>query len=269
MLARPGKPSRLIAVDYEVLPHVTDVDAAMQASAPLLHETMFTEGVDPKPTQPSNIAKRTQYGHGDIEAGFKQADIVVERSFKTEQTHQGYIEPHACVASVNSDGTCEMWVCTQGHFVYRQQCAELLGIDISKLRVTSSEIGGGFGGKTHIWAEPIALALSRKAGRPVKLVMSREEVFRASGPTSATSIEVKIGAKKDGTITAASATLRYSCGPYVGPWAEPRRDDLVCVLRPEARENGRLRGAGQSAQDGGLSRAIRADGRLRGGKRHR
>ena len=112
-----------------------------------------------------------------------------------------------------------MWVCTQGHFVYRQQCAALLGLDVSKLRVTSSEIGGGFGGKTHIWAEPIALALSRKAGRPVKLVMSREEVFRASGPTSATSIDVKIGARNDGTITAASATLSYSCGPYDGPWA--------------------------------------------------
>ena len=146
--------------------------------------------------------------------------VIVERSFKTEQTHQGYIEPHACVASVSSDGTGDLWVCTQGHFVYRQHCAQLLGMDVSKLRVTSSEIGGGFGGKTHVWAEPVALALSRKAGRPVKLVMSREEVFRASGPTSATSIDVKIGATKDGTITAASATLRYSCGPYSGMWAE-------------------------------------------------
>ena len=191
----------------------------MKSSAPLLHDTVFTGGVEPKPTTASNITNRTQYGHGDVEAGFKEADVVIERSFKTEQTHQGYIEPHACVASVNPDGTCEMWVCTQGHFVYRQQCAELLGLDVSKLRVTSSEIGGGFGGKTHIWAEPIALALSRKAGRPVKLVMSREEVFRASGPTSATSIDVKIGARNDGTITAASATLRYSCGPYTGPWA--------------------------------------------------
>ena len=209
----------LIEVDYEVLAHVTDVDEAMKSSAPLLHDTVFTGGVEPKPTTASNITNRTQYGHGDVEAGFKEADVVIERSFKTEQTHQGYIEPHACVASVNPDGTCEMWVCTQGHFVYRQQCAQLLGLDVSKLRVTSSEIGGGFGGKTHIWAEPIALALSRKAGRPVKLVMSREEVFRASGPTSATSIDVKIGARNDGTITAASATLRYSCGPYTGPWA--------------------------------------------------
>ncbi|MCC6718195.1 MAG: xanthine dehydrogenase family protein molybdopterin-binding subunit [Acetobacteraceae bacterium] len=209
----------LIEVDYEVLAHVTDVDEAVKDSAPLLHETVFTGGVEPKPTRPSNIANRSQYGHGDIEAGFKEADVVVARSFKTEQTHQGYIEPHACVANVNADGSGELWVCTQGHFVFRQQCATLLGMEVSKLRVTSSEIGGGFGGKTHIWAEPVALALSRKAGRPVKLVMSREEVFRASGPTSATSIDVKIGVRKDGTITAASATLRYSCGPYTGPWA--------------------------------------------------
>ena len=209
----------LIKVEYEVLPHVTDVDEAMKPSAPLLHMACFTKGVEPKPTVSSNIASRSQFGHGDVDAGFAEADIVLERSFKTEQSHQGYIEPHACVAKVNADGTAELWVCTQGHFVFRQQCAELLGIEVSKLRVTSSEIGGGFGGKTHVWAEPVALALSREAGWPVKVVMSREEVFRATGPTSATSIDVKIGVKKDGTITAASAELRFTCGPYVGPWA--------------------------------------------------
>ncbi|MET3596550.1 CO/xanthine dehydrogenase Mo-binding subunit [Mesorhizobium shonense] len=211
---------KLIEVDYEVLPHVTDVDEAMNHHAPLINDAIFTEGLEEKPVKPSNVCKRTQYGHGDIHQGFAEADFVVERSFKTEQTHQGYIEPHACVASVNPDGTADLWVCTQGHFVYRQHCAQLLGLEASKLRVTSSEIGGGFGGKTHVWAEPVALALSRKAGRPVKLVMTRDEVFRASGPTSATSIDVKIGARKDGTITAAEATLRYSCGPYAGMWAE-------------------------------------------------
>lgn len=219
--ARTAKQAlKLIEVDYEVLPHVTDVDEAMKHSAPVLNETIFTEGVELKPGKPSNVTKRTQYGHGDIEVGFGQADYIVERSFKTEQTHQGYIEPHACVANVSSDGTADLWVCTQGHFVYRQHCAHLLGMDVSKLRVISSEIGGGFGGKTHVWAEPVALALSRKAGRPVKLVMTRDEVFRASGPTSATSIDVRICARKDGTITAAEATLRYSCGPYAGMWAE-------------------------------------------------
>lgn len=211
---------KLIEVEYEVLPHVVDVDAATQPDAPLINDAIFTGGVEPKPENPSNVANRSEFGHGDIEAGFAEADFIVERSYKTEQTHQGYIEPHACVASCNPDGTADLWVCTQGHFVYRQTCAELLGLDVSKLRVTSSEIGGGFGGKTHVWAEPLALALSRKAGRPVKLVMSREEVFRASGPTSATSIDVKIGARKDGSITAASATLRYSNGPYADMWAE-------------------------------------------------
>ena len=211
---------KLIKVEYEILPHVTDVDEAVKAKAPLLHKTCFTEGVEPKPAKPSNIAKRTQFGHGDVDAGFKEADIIVERNFKTEQTHQGYIEPHACVASVSPDGTGELWVCTQGHFVYRNHCAMLLGMDVSKLRVTSSEIGGGFGGKTHVWGEPVALALSRKANRPVKLVMTRDEVFRASGPTAATSIDVRIGVKKDGTITAADATLRFSGGPYYGMWAE-------------------------------------------------
>ena len=211
---------KLIVVDYELLPHVTDVDEAMKHTAPLINDTIFTEGLEEKPVKPSNVTKRSQFGHGDVHQGFGHADFIVERSFKTEQTHQGYIEPHACVANVSSDGTADLWVCTQGHFVYRQHCAQLLGLEASKLRVTSSEIGGGFGGKTHVWAEPVALALSRKAGRPVKLVMTRDEVFRASGPTSATSIDVKIGARKDGTITAAEATLRYSSGPYAGTWAE-------------------------------------------------
>ena len=234
------KALKLIKVDYEVLPHVTDVDEAMKPSAPVIHDDIFTEGVEPRPEKASNVAKRSEFGHGDVAAGFKQADVVVEKSFKTEQSHQGYIEPHACLASVGPDGQGELWVTTQGHFVFRNTCAQLLGMDISKLRVTASEIGGGFGGKTHVWTEPVALALSRKANRPVKLVMSREEVFRASGPTSSTSIDVKIGAKKDGTITAAEATLRYQDGAFAYMWAELGRDDVVCLLRSEKREDHRL-----------------------------
>jgi CO/xanthine dehydrogenase Mo-binding subunit len=211
---------KLIEVDYEVLPHVTDVDEAIKKESHLVRHVSEPTGLDPELEFSPNMVKTSTYGHGDLEAGFKRADAIVERTYKTEQTHQGYIEPHACVASVNADGTGDLWVCTQGHFAYRHFCARLLGMQVSKLRVTSSEIGGGFGGKTHVWTEPIALALSRKAGRPVKLVMSREEVFRASGPTSATSIDVRIGATKDGVITAASSTLRYTAGPYEGSWAD-------------------------------------------------
>jgi CO/xanthine dehydrogenase Mo-binding subunit len=142
--------------------------------------------------------------------------VIVERSFRTEATHQGYIEPHACLANMGSDGQGEIWGCTQGHFALRNVAAALVGMEVSKLRFTASEIGGGFGGKTTVFLEPLALALSRKSGRPVKMVMSREEVFRASGPTSSTSIDVKIGAKKDGKITAALATLRFQGGAFAG-----------------------------------------------------
>ncbi len=217
--ATARKALKLIEVTYKVLPHVTDVDEALAKAAPIIHTHIVTEG-GPKSEHATNHNKYCEYGHGDVESGFKEADVVVSRSFKTEQSHQGYIEPHSVSASVSPDGTAEMFVCTQGHFVYRNQCAQLLGMDASKLRVTASEIGGGFGGKTHVWAEPVALALSRKANRPVKLTMTRDEVFRATGPTSSTSIDVKIGAKRDGTITAAWAELRYQSGCFPGNWAE-------------------------------------------------
>ena len=213
------KALKLIKVSYKKLPHVTDVDAAMKPNAPIIQPYVRTVGVEPKPKKASNIAQVSEFGHGDVDAGFKQADVIIEKTYKTEQTHQGYIEPHACLASVGPDGHGELWVTTQGPFVYRDTCAALLGMDIAKLKVTSSEIGGGFGGKTHVWMEPVALALSRKANRPVKLEMTREEVFRATGPTSSTSVDVKIGAKKNGTITAASANLRYQGGAFPGIWA--------------------------------------------------
>src|SRR4029453_13299977 len=128
----------------------------------------------------------------------------------------GYIEPHACLASVSPDGSGELWVCTQGHFMVRNVSAQVLGMDISRLRVTASEIGGGFGGKTHVWMEPIALALSRKANRPGKGGVAREGVCKAPRPTPSTSIDVKIGDTKDGTIFAAEAVLRYQGGAFVG-----------------------------------------------------
>jgi len=213
-----NKALKLIKVEYKVLPHVTDVDEAMKDKAPIVQPHIRTTGVQPTPESASNVAQRSEFGHGDLDLGFAEADVVIEKSYKTEQTHQGYIEPHACLASVGPDGQGELWVTTQGHFVFRNVCSTLLGMDVAKLKVTSSEIGGGFGGKTHVWMEPLALALSRKANRPVKLTLSREEVFRCTGPTSSTSVDVKIGVKRDGTITAGLATLRYQDGAFPGIW---------------------------------------------------
>ena len=220
---------KLIDVQYEVLPHVIDVVDAMKPEAPLLHEDLYTAGVEPKPERPSNIAKRVEIGHGDVEAGFARADVIVEREFSTQPVHQGYIEPHAALASVSEDGAVELWCTTQGHFIVRAHCARLLGLDIGKVRVTASEIGGGFGGKTVVYLEPLAVALSRKAKRPVKLVMSREEVFKASGPTSGARIKVKLGATRDGKFTAAFAELKYQAGAFQGSPVQP---GTMCAFAP-------------------------------------
>lgn len=201
-----------ITVDYEVLPHVLDVDEAMKLDAPVLLKNRKQESV---PSDVSdNVLTRTEYGHGDPEEGFKKADLVVERTFKTAATHQGYIEPHACLATLGADGQGDLWVCTQGHYMVRNTCAAILGLDAGRLRVIPSEIGGGFGGKTTVFLEPTALLLSRKSGRPVKMTMTRDEVFRASGPTASTSIDIKIGMTKDGKITAATGDYRYQNGAY-------------------------------------------------------
>ena len=219
----------LIDVDYEVLPHVLDVVDAMAPDAPLLHEDMITAGVEPTPTKPSNIAKVVEFKLGDVAAGFAEADIVIEREFSTQPVHQGYIEPHSCIANYSEDGQAELWCTTQGHFVVRGHCAKLLGMDVSKLRVTASEIGGGFGGKTVVYLEPVALMLSRKSGQPVKMTMSREEVFRASGPAAGTRVWVKIGMTNEGRITAGEAVLKYQAGAFQGSPVQP---GCMCAFAP-------------------------------------
>jgi CO/xanthine dehydrogenase Mo-binding subunit len=206
---------KLIEVEYELLPHVTDVDEAMKPDAPVVREGAQDHSVPEG--LPPNIVSYMDFGHGDLEAGFSDADLVMEKTYKTEAAHQGYIEPHACVGQLGQDGKGEMWICTQGQWFIRKMCASVLGLEASQLRVTPSEIGGGFGGKTTIFSEALSLALSRKAGgRPVKLVMTRSEVLRATGPTASASMDVKIGMKKNGKMTAASAVFRMQGGAFPG-----------------------------------------------------
>ena len=206
----------LIEVHYEVLPHVIDVVEAMGPNAPILHEDLVTEGVTPAPERASNVASRVEFGLGDTDAGFAQADIVVERSFTTKPVHQGYIEPQAALASASEDGQCQLWSTTQAQFFARTICARVLGLELSQIRVIPTEVGGGFGGKIIAAIEPVAVLLSRKSGRPVRIVLSREEVFRAMGPTSGTAIRIRMGAARDGRITAAEAELRFQAGAFPG-----------------------------------------------------
>ena len=132
------------------------------------------------------------------------------------------------MAQLDHDGQGEMWVCTQGHWYIRQMCASVLGLEASKLCVTPSEIGGGFGGKTTIFIEPLALALSKKSGgRPVKIVMSRAEVLRATGPTASASMDVKIGITKDGYLTSGLVEFRMQGGAFGG---SPVSEALQCAF---------------------------------------
>jgi CO/xanthine dehydrogenase Mo-binding subunit len=206
----------LIEVTYEVLPHVTDLEAAMLPDAPVLHEDLFTGGLETRPERASNIAKRNALERGDLNQAFADAQVVVKGRYVTAAVHQGYIEPHACVAAWGADGQCQVWSSSQGQFMVRTYCAKVLGLEASDIRVTPAEIGGGFGGKTTVYLEPLALALSRQCGAPVKLVMSREEVFRATGPTSGAVCEVQLGALRDGTIIAADVVLKYQAGAFPG-----------------------------------------------------
>ena len=204
----------LIKVEYEVLPPAMSVKQAMEADAPLLHEDLFTSELGELSDKASNVASHMAFETGDVEDGFKRADVVLEREYETASVHQGYIEPHNSTAFWNTDGQLNIWCSTQGPFVVRTSVADVLRHPVSRVKVTPMEIGGGFGGKITAYLEPIAALLSKKSGRPVKLLMSRTEVFEASGPAPGTWMKVKLGATNDGKITAADIFLAFEAGAY-------------------------------------------------------
>ncbi|MEW6751052.1 MAG: xanthine dehydrogenase family protein molybdopterin-binding subunit [Candidatus Latescibacterota bacterium] len=205
-----------IRVEYEVLPAVVDVRQAMRPDAPLLHANQTTHEFGQDTGRLSNVASHDRDEMGDVEGAFAQADVVVEREFTTATVHQGYIEPHNTTVWWKADGTLTVWVSTQGPFEIRAQLSEVLQIPVSRIRVIPCEIGGGFGGKFPAYMEPAAAILSHKTGHPVKMVMTRAEVFQGSGPAPGSYIRVKMGATRDGRITAAQAYLAYEAGAFPG-----------------------------------------------------
>ena len=207
----------MIKVEYEPLPAVLDIQQAMSADAPLLHAGLRTNDMGQPGASPSNIASHEQFRKGDVEKGFAEAAVIVEREFHTAAVHQGYLEPQNALAFYDIDGQVTIWCSTQGAFGVREQVAEILQIPAGRIRVIPLEVGGGFGGKNRAYLEPLAVLLSQKSGcRPVKMEMSQGEVLAATGPTSASIIRVKVGANKEGLITAATASLAYAAGAFPG-----------------------------------------------------
>ncbi|MDE0720258.1 MAG: xanthine dehydrogenase family protein molybdopterin-binding subunit [Dehalococcoidia bacterium] len=212
----------LIEVDYEVLKPVLSIKDAMADDAPLLHENLtthfkierFARGDDTGAQ--SNIASHIQHKLGDIEKGFAEADVILEREFTTQTVHQGYIEPHASTATWAGDGRLTIWTCTQGAFAIRSSCSAILDIPESRIKVIPTEIGGGFGAKATTYLEPVAAILSKKSGRPVKVIMSRKDVFEGTGPAAASWMKTKIGATNVGKITAAQLWIAFDAGAFPG-----------------------------------------------------
>ena len=239
----------LIEVEYEVLPSATNVLDAMKEDAPVLHErlaNLSNPGVrvggyrdDDDTEKSTNIANRFVFEIGDIEQGFQEATTIVEREFRTASVHQGYIEPHNATAHWSPDGNLTIWCSTQGHFAVREQTALVLGIPISKVKVVPMEIGGGFGGKTLVYMEPVAATLAKKSGHPIKITMSRTEVFEGTGPTSGSYMRMKMGVDKDGKITAAEGMLAYEAGAFPG---SPVNPGAQCMLGPYDIPNARVEG---------------------------
>ena len=223
----------LIEVEYDVLPPVVTIEDALSPSAPILHDDGMDEIVEdlftPMDGKPSNIARTVEMGFGDIEEGFSQADIILERVYETAMSHQGYIEPHNATAVWNHDGKITIWTSTQGAFGIRQNVSRILDVSLGDLRVVPAEIGGGFGGKNVVYLEPLAALLSKKSGRPVQMTMSRTAVLEAPGPTSGPRSFVKIGATKDGKLVAADIRLEYEAGAYPG---SPVAGGARCALGP-------------------------------------
>ena len=219
----------LIDVEYEPLPHVTGVLEAMEDGAPILHEDMKTTSMGEETDKVSNVANHFQHKMGEPDDGFAEADVVVEREFTTQTVHQGYIETHNATALWNEEGQLTIWTSTQGAFSVRDQMSEILQMPISKIKIVPLEIGGGFGGKISVYLDPVAALLSKKTGHPVKMTMTRDEVFEGTGPTPGSYLKVKMGATNDGRLTAATAYMAYEAGAYPG---SPVGAGAGCIFTP-------------------------------------
>ncbi|MFL2764101.1 MAG: xanthine dehydrogenase family protein molybdopterin-binding subunit [Dehalococcoidia bacterium] len=213
----------LIEIKYELIQSVTNVEDAMASNAPIIH-----------PEYPGNVASQDKLNIGDIDEGFNKADIIIEKEFRTSTVHQGYIELHSATALWQPNNHVTLWTSSQGHFQIRDRTAAILGIEPSSIKSVPMEIGGGFGGKTTIYLEPISAMLSKMTGQPVKTTMNRAEVLEASGPTSGSYMKIKMGSTNQGKLVAAEAKLVFEAGAFPG---SPIGGASQCIFSPYDIEN--------------------------------
>jgi CO/xanthine dehydrogenase Mo-binding subunit len=222
---------QLVQVETEPLAPVIDLDAAvapdadrarvgrevvpLEASAESQHAAVGggVEQFTPDEPMSDNVAKRTGYRRGDVEATLQASDAVVDATFVTNWVHQGYIEPQVAVAELDPDGALHVTASTQGSFHTRSELAKLYDLPIARVRVTGATLGGGFGGKLLI-PDPLAAGATLLLRRPVRVELTRNEDFRMSNPAPAGILEVTAGATKEGRLTGIRARLRMETGGF-------------------------------------------------------
>ncbi len=220
----------LIQVDYEVLPAAIDPLDALKADAPLVreqvvesddaeaqaHATVATQAEKDTSARPSNVATRVHFRRGDVAQGFAESDVVIAHTYRVPHVHQSYLEPRAAIASWDNQGNLTVYASTQGQFFMRSELSAILRLPEHRIKIVPLEIGGGFGAKIQPIVEGITALLAKKVKRPVKLVLTRNEELIAATPAPETIIEIKTGAKRDGTLTALQARVVMDSGCFPG-----------------------------------------------------
>ncbi len=207
----------LIDVDYEILRPAASIEAALAPGAPVLMAEHRPKGFDANVVPPANVGARTVITRGDAASALNAAAASAEISVAIDTPHQGYIEPQACVADADPQGGITIWASTQGAHQTEIQTAGILGLAQSRLKVVPLECGGGFGGKITVHLEPLAARLSERAGRPVRMVMTRAEMLAGgTGPPAAARIKLHVGAEKDGRLTAIDGHYLIDTGGIPG-----------------------------------------------------
>jgi CO/xanthine dehydrogenase Mo-binding subunit len=218
----------LVEVEYEPQAPTLDIRHALDPQSPVVRmraggndEELGMHGAsaggnkeEEKPQSP-NVASHQKYERGDVEKAFAEADVIIEREYRTPWVHQSYMEPQVCAASVNALGTVEVYACTQAMFRTRDTVANVLGKSPSQVRVYAMPVGGGFGGKFGL-IEPLVAACAVAVGRPVRLAFTRIEDFSAASPAPSSIFRVKAGVRKDGTFVALKGEVFFDAGAKPG-----------------------------------------------------
>jgi CO/xanthine dehydrogenase Mo-binding subunit len=219
--------AQAVEVEYEPAPPAIDPLEALRPDAPVVRlskdgseEELGMHGAaaggsEVEAPQAPNVASHQRYHRGDVDKALAEADVVVEREYRTPWVHQSYMEPQVCAATVDALGNVVVYACTQAMFRTRDTVAAVLGKSPSQVRVYAMPVGGGFGGKFGL-IEPLVAACAVAIGRPVRLAFTRNEDFSASNPAPSSIFRVKAGARKDGTFIALKGEVIFDSGAKAG-----------------------------------------------------